>query len=206
MFDSRVAWLICLLYKFAVKRWIHLLTDNLRNDYFVRYKTLTLWHDIDQCRFENYYKFGLETNLLRVKDKAIIIMSTSTFVPFLWLLPVFWSFCYLSERQSVTFWENRNYVDIDSNKRAQLLGLAAKATSKTAWEGLPEFTRQSINLLRNGRMQFFWMPAIIFRGLSGTIFIAGMSPPCSWTCCLMMSWYNQIYPRAFNYIFSCIFV
>lgn len=168
------------------------------------YKTLTLWHR--SVSFENYYKFGLETNLSRVKDKPIVIMSTSTLVPFLRLLRAFWSFYYLSERQSVTFCENRNYVDIGSNKRARLLGPAAKATSKTAWEVLPEFTRQSINSLRNGQMQFFWMPAIIFRELSGTTFIAGMSPPCSWTCCLMTSWYNQIHPHAFNYVFSCTLV
>lgn len=139
-----------------------------------------------------YYNFRLETNLLEVKDKAIIIISMLALVSFLWLLRVFWSFCYLLERQSVTRWENRNYVEIDSNKRARLLGLAARVTNRTAWEVLPEFTQQSINSLKNGRMRFFWMQVIIFKGLSGTIFIAGMSPLCSWTCCHTTSWYNYI--------------
>lgn len=157
--------------------------------------------------FENYYKFGLETNLSRVKDKTILIMSTSTLVPFLLdSCGPFDHFIICRSVKAWQLWEKRNYVDIDSNKRARLLGPAAKATSKTAWEVLPEFTRQSINSLRNGQMQFFWMPAIIFRALFGTTFIAGMSPPCSWTCCLMTLWYNQIHPHTFNYVFSCTFV
>lgn len=53
----------------------------MKNDFVL--EILTLCHDRRSVYiFENYYNFGLETNLSRVKDKAIVIIDVAL-VPFL---------------------------------------------------------------------------------------------------------------------------